>query len=60
MNTNTATATTTRSTDQEMRDMLREMLNNWQAIDAVSKTLSDDPETVYQMTKSVFDRSLGL
>ena len=60
MNTNTATATTTRSTDQEMRDMLREMLNNWQAIDAVSKTLSDDPETVYQTTKSVFDRSLGL
>jgi len=60
MNTTTATATTTGSTDQEMRDMLREMLNNWQAIDAVSKTLSNDPETVYQMTKSVFDRSLGL
>jgi hypothetical protein len=54
MNKNTST-----STDQAVREDIREMLANWNRIHDAALQTSGDAEIAYQMTKEAFEASLG-
>ena len=63
MNTTTAAATTTKPTAEEKAEfckMLREMMDNWDTIRTAARQITSDEEQVYQMTRSAFEKSLGL